>query len=360
MGNRYDIFISYAREDHDEVVNLINRIKHDVPSLRYWFDINGVESGEEFQQKIISAIEFSDIILFAVSQCSINSSWVQKEVLYAKNIGKKVIPVLLKGAKLNGWALFNFGMIDCVNSANQLEMTKFIRIFSKDVAIVTDAKLSNKKSWRWLYVTGLIILIATAGLYIYPCLSEKQGLKESVYATARFDFVDLGLSVKWATENILIGDGCAEDGYFAWGHVETYKSTDLNHSHTYGREMNDISNNHLYDIAAHVSNSSCRIPTLAEFQELVDKCRWVWKQVDGMHGYEITGPNGNSIFLPANGYLHGDESVKYGVTGNYWTSSSDTSDEQNTKAYSLGFNRKKFYLKPNLRGHGFCIRPVSI
>lgn len=63
-------------------------------------------------------------------------------------------------------------------------------------------------------------------------------------------------------------------------------------------------------------------PTKEQFEELKDKCQWTWTG----SGYKVTGPNGNSIFLPAAGSRHCDGSVYYvGSYGYYWSSTPDGS-----------------------------------
>lgn len=127
---KYDLFISYSRKDFDEVSSILEIIKTAIPNLSYWFDIDGIESGDEFEDKIISAIDNSSYVLFALSENSISSVWTKDEVMYAKNTDKKVIPILLKGAEMKGWFLFKFGRIDCIDSTNSLQMEKLIQNLS--------------------------------------------------------------------------------------------------------------------------------------------------------------------------------------------------------------------------------------
>jgi hypothetical protein len=128
---KYDVFISYSRKDFDEVSSILETIRNAIPSLSYWFDINGIESGDEFEDKIISAIDNSSYVLFALSENSIQSQWTKDEVMYAKNTDKKVIPILLKGAQMKGWFLFKFGRIDCIDSTNTLQMEKLLQNLSE-------------------------------------------------------------------------------------------------------------------------------------------------------------------------------------------------------------------------------------
>ena len=121
-----DIFISYSRFDRSEVEAIIEKITAKIPDLTYWFDFSGIESGDQFEDKIVAAIDNSDRMLFMVSDNAMASEWTKKEVNYAKNTGKRVVPLLLKGAKLKGWFLFKFGDIDCIDSTDPAQLKKFI------------------------------------------------------------------------------------------------------------------------------------------------------------------------------------------------------------------------------------------
>lgn len=128
---KYDVFISYSRVDFEEVNAFVEMLKGRIPSLSVWFDITGIESGdEEFEEKIISAIDQSSYVIFALSDNSIKSQWAKNEVMYAKNTDKKVIPVLLRGAELKGWFLFMFGRVDCIDSAKSLQVDKLVKNLS--------------------------------------------------------------------------------------------------------------------------------------------------------------------------------------------------------------------------------------
>jgi len=139
---KYDLFISYSRKDFEEVSAFIEKIKAALPDLTYWFDIDGIESGDEFEDKIISAINDSSYLLFALSDNSLDSQWTKDEVMYAKNKGKKIIPVLLNGARMTDWFLFKFGRIHCIDSTNRLQMDQLLH----NLAIWTGKPLSEHQS----------------------------------------------------------------------------------------------------------------------------------------------------------------------------------------------------------------------
>lgn len=148
--NKYDIFISYSRKDFDEVNAIVEMLKTRIPTLNYWFDITGIESGDEFEDKIISAIDNSSFVLFALSDNSIQSQWAKDEVMYAKNTDTKVIPLVLKGAQLKGWFLFKFGRIDCIDTTSSLQIEKLI----KNLSDWTGKAITNESESSSSYTYG--------------------------------------------------------------------------------------------------------------------------------------------------------------------------------------------------------------
>ena len=154
--------------------------------------------------------------------------------------------------------------------------------------------------------------------------------------------VDLGLSVLWATCNI--GADSPEDygDYFAWGETETKDSYTSSNSVTDGVEMGDIAGNAEYDAATANWGSKWRMPTKDECQELIDSCTWEWTTENDVNGYLVTGPNDNTIFLPAAGYRRGSSLNLAGEYGFYWSS---TPYESNTNlAYYLYFYSPTHYM----------------
>lgn len=171
------------------------------------------------------------------------------------------------------------------------------------------------------------------------------------------EYVDIGLSIKWATCNV----GASQPSdygsyYFAWGETSLKPQYKKSNSATYKKTIDDISENLLYD-AAHVNwGSTWRLPTKAEIIELIEKCTRKWTTINGYNGYLVTGPNGKSIFLPAAGWREGTSLHDVGERGFYWSS---TPNEQVESAYSLYFNDDSFCGYWAIRYYGHTIRPVS-
>ncbi len=121
--------------------------------------------------------------------------------------------------------------------------------------------------------------------------------------------VDLGLSVYWCSCNVGAESPEEYGDYFAWGETkpkskytkETYSYYDSNTAQ-YMDIGDDICGTE-FDAATVNLGSDWRMPTKTEMLELVEKCSWEWTQLSGVNGFKVTGTNGNSIFLPANGYI---------------------------------------------------------
>lgn len=123
---KYDIFVSYSRADIDVVKRLVGDI-HEKTKARCWVDWNGVESGAKFADVIINAIDTVDTVLFVLSDNSMASDFARMEIDYARNTGKKIVPVVVDGGKLRGWFLFFFGSIDYIDVKVPMQYEKLLR-----------------------------------------------------------------------------------------------------------------------------------------------------------------------------------------------------------------------------------------
>lgn len=127
-------------------------------------------------------------------------------------------------------------------------------------------------------------------------------------------YVDIGLSVMWATCNLGAEKMGDYGDYFAWGETEPKLDYFYENSAT-------IKSVHNYRDAAMTNwGNSWRLPTHEELAELND-CEWTECSIEGKQGYKVTGPNGNSIFLPAAGIAAGSHIDKPGSQCFYWSAS---------------------------------------
>ena len=192
-----------------------------------------------------------------------------------------------------------------------------------------------------------------------------------------YEWVDLGLpsGLKWATCNVGASQPEEYGDYFAWGEVEskdyydwsTYKwcngsydtQTKYCNDSYYG--YNGFTDNkttlELSDDAANYNwGGGWRMPTHEEQYELYNNCSWEWTTQNGVYGRKVTGPNGNSIFLPAAGYRYGSSLGRAGSAGRYWSSSLYT--YYPNYAYALSFNSDNVDWYYYGRYCGFSVRPV--
>jgi len=174
-----------------------------------------------------------------------------------------------------------------------------------------------------------------------------------------YDWVDLGLQsgLKWATCNVGASQPHGYGNYYAWGETTTKESYDESNSVTYYQEISDFSGNATYDAARANWGSTWRMPTKAEMQELLNNCTWTWTTQSGVNGYRVTGPNGNSIFLPAAGICDGSSRDYVGEIGYYWSSAPFESGTG--YACSLYFNGGGHGVDWFNRYRGYTVRPVS-
>lgn len=93
------------------------------------------------------------------------------------------------------------------------------------------------------------------------------------------------------------------------------------------------------------------VPSEEQFEELIDECKWIWKG----KGYEVVGPNGNSIYLPAAGYRDGSDVDYVGSAGYYWSSYED----DDIYADYLDFGGGNTYVDRIYRDYGQSVRLVK-
>lgn len=136
--------------------------------------------------------------------------------------------------------------------------------------------------------------------------------------------VDLGLSVMWASCNLGAQSPSESGGYYSWG--ETSEKTEYSKENYayYNASTTEYTSigEHIagtdYD-AAHVNlGGGWMMPTNNQINELIDKCTWEWMQIEDINGYRITGPNGNSIFLPAAGQKSNEYLLNENKVLRYW------------------------------------------
>ena len=190
------------------------------------------------------------------------------------------------------------------------------------------------------------------------------------------DYVDLGLSVNWATCNVGANKPQDYGNYYAWGETstksdyspETYSMrigggftkmtiNKYNTSTSYGNVDNKTKLELSDDAARQAWKGKWRIPSQKEWEELIESCSWNWTN-GGYTG--ISKINGKSIFFPAAGY-GGDGKVgnnSYHPSGIYWSSSLDSKYPD----HAIKMTFEQGVMLPGImsgsRYYGYSVRPV--
>lgn len=195
------------------------------------------------------------------------------------------------------------------------------------------------------------------------------------------EWVDLGLpsGLKWASCNVGANKPEGFGNYYAWGETQTKNTYDWD---TYIYAVSELNtelkkycndpekgyNGYTDDLtvllaeddaaSANIGNGA-RTPTKEEWDELLGNCTHTWTSLNGVAGLLFTGSNGNSIFLPASGYIFDAVECLAGGQGFYWSSSlcleepavawSFEFTDWNADTFDGGLGRKT----------GYTIRPVK-
>lgn len=194
------------------------------------------------------------------------------------------------------------------------------------------------------------------------------------------EYVDLGLSVKWATCNVGASSPEEYGDYYAWGETEpkptstyiwstytlckgSYKTLTKYNTYSSRGKVDKKSVLEPEDDVARVKlGGSWRMPTVDEWIELIRNCTWTWTRQGGENGYRVTSnKNGNSIFLPATGEMSEDDSHSFvivgGFDGRYWSSCMNKSCP--TYALDVFIESDSVKRSESQRCIGRSIRPVS-
>ena len=214
-------------------------------------------------------------------------------------------------------------------------------------------------------------------------MQNSEAVEQSLEVPANLDgYVDLGLpsGTLWATCNV--GASAPEEfgDYFAWGETEpkdyydwsTYKWCNGDEETlTKYCEESSLGYNGFVDNKTELDpedDAACahypggRMPSWEQIQELCDSCTWKWTQLNGVNGMLVTGPNGNTMFLPSADSKFDSPNSSFGSGGYYW---SRTLDYDSTCSLGLGFFSgyigiwgDHWYLQSCFRYEGFTVRAV--
>lgn len=215
---------------------------------------------------------------------------------------------------------------------------------------------------------GLVTTSASGECTITVDVDGKQATCRINVSEPTPEYVDLGLSVKWATFNVGATKPEQNGDYFAWGEIESKSSYGIQNYFFYRGSMirynqSDMKTELMIsdDVAASKWGGNWRMPTNEEFAELIEYCTWRWIKVNDVYGYLVTstipGYTDKSIFLPASGHYEDSSLVSSGVSNFYW-SSSLILDGTCYGAKNIAFSSVDVSCSSAGRWYGAAVRPI--
>ena len=188
-----------------------------------------------------------------------------------------------------------------------------------------------------------------------PSQGETQGHK----------WVDLGLPSgnKWATCDIGAATSEHIGDYFAWAEITTIFDKKAPKNKARDKWMSGIGGSAKYDAATALWGENWKIPTKADFQELIDNCTWEWTTLGRRKGVKVISKiNGNYIFLHAAGRMSPYSVYTFpalnNVTVGYWAST-PSKDPHYINADGLLVSEKFLGTATHDRSTGYLIRPIT-
>ncbi|MCM1168477.1 MAG: hypothetical protein NC324_00915 [Bacteroides sp.] len=204
-------------------------------------------------------------------------------------------------------------------------------------------------------------MLSEEEVYLFEMPARDMALQarfEAMEVSVSVEAVDLGLSVKWAPWNV--GASALEEygGLYGWADPTGEKNTTEFDDYPSANPPADICGTE-YDIARTQWGDGWRMPSQAEFQELVENCTWEWTEVNGIQGCRATAANGNSIFFPAAASRDGQNvSNQVGQRGCYW-SGTLYPDNDRFAYYFYFYDKNQYADRNNRRYMGYSVRPVK-
>ncbi len=314
---------------------------------------------------IISDVD-CEVYMFGKHLCSLKAGEGQEVPMLKGN--KKITAVSKENPEVK---------VELTYMVTSTDIEDFIEIKLERVRRTKEKVLSRKKYTKkalkiFLFAIVPLLILIYLSIFIIDRFFISE-ISEPSGSHNGHEYVDLGLSVKWATCNVGADSPEEYGDYFAWGETSPQEEcSPSTYKYNYGDKylltkyctdssygtVDNKTTLELLDDAAYVNwGGKWRMPTAEEIDELIDtnNCTLTWIERRGVNGYKVKSKkNGNSIFLPAAGCRFDGSLYNACRGGDYWSSSLSTDASNFAYFFSFPFVRCDI----NNRCYGFSVRPV--
>ena len=351
MEYRYDVFISYSSKDQKVVEGICAYLEQH--RIRCFVAYRDIPAAVVWAKAIVDGLDSSRMMLVVFSDSFNRSEQVDREIELASEGHKPILTFRITDDAFQGAKKYYLKNINWI-----------------------DAFPNPERSFGPL-LTNICRLLGIEE----P--TQKTRVTADNIDRRQPDYVDLGLSVKWAKCNLGASKPEEYGGYYQWAGTRDVSDrsiylywencpyhtgsnhesgwTKYNTKPSYGTIDNKTTLEASDDAATVNLGRKWRMPTDAEWKELIDNCTWTWTTLNGVNGYIVqskkAGYTDNWIFLPAAGYRYRDGLDNVGSYGFYWSSSLYAGYPY--CAYLVNFYSGDVYRNRSSRYYGLSVRPVS-
>ena len=201
------VFISYSRRDLAFVEQLAADLK--AAGLDVWYDLSGLDGGARWRIEIEKAIRESQYVIVILSPDSIASEWVEEEILFARNFGRKIIPLFYKQCELPlGYQTRHY--IDVQGANYKRNFNEILQALGFFQTAPPSQRIPQKPSRNWksklLYAfVGILAIFAFVGMIILaswlPNVISKWNMTPTVEESAILTVVAQTIEVRMTSEN---------------------------------------------------------------------------------------------------------------------------------------------------------------
>ena len=294
------VFISYNHKDQEKAFEIADALSK--KGLNIFIDRDLTHT--HFTKELVDKINACKIFLLIASENAYNSDFVKDECKYAKDNKKDIIPYIIDNSKPHkGFGLMLSNYIQYNSSEHSIN---FLSSKIKEILIPPEGGGESLNLIKW----GIAILIPIVLLFTifnglkkdkqqetFDFISQNPDKIESIVSSEQQ--VDLGLSVYWSGFNIGAKEPSEIGKRFYWGEIESASKSYIKREIDIFNHDSIINENPETDAARKLWGDNWRIPSVADFENLRQKCKIVRNiMYKNCSGSIFIGINGNCIFIP--------------------------------------------------------------